>query len=431
MKRIVIATGIALSSLSVSAADLLSLYQQAQDSDPQILAARATRDAGYEVRPQAKAGLLPNISLSGDLSYQKQDILTSPSIDQNFSSSALALRVVQPLFRKDRSIAVDQADDQVAQADSEYNAAKQALMLRIAQAYFGVLAAQDSQTFAQTEKKAIARQLDQAQQRFDVGLVAITDVHEAQARFDLARANEITAENSLGNAWESLREIISTSPSSLSDMRLDVPLVAPQPASLDEWSTIAQKNNPTIRSASLAADIARKQIDVRYAGHYPSLDVVAALSRSRSGSTVVSDVNSGSIGLQLAVPLYSGGSVNSATRQARHLLTASQQGLDQQRRSVDRQVRNAYRGVQSNISRISALKAAQVSAQSALEATEAGFDVGTRTLVDVLNSQRDLFRAKRDFAQSRYDYVLNTLSLLQAAGTLTVEDMQRVNGWLN
>ena len=431
MRKTLLALGLGLASINAPAADLLQIYQQALASDPQIRAALASRDASYEARPLAKAGLLPNVSLNGDLTYQNQD-LVSPSVTANndFASHGVTLSVVQPLFRRDRLVALDQADDQVEQADAEYSAAQQGLILRVAQTYFGVLSAKDSLAFAEAEKKAIARQLDQAQERFDVGLVAITDVHEAQARYDQARANEISAVNAVDAAVEALREIVATASHQLDGLKTSVPLLPPQPGNIDEWSSTALQNNPAIQSARLSADIARKNIDRQDSGHYPSVDLVAALNRTRSESPIGTDVDSASIGVQLSVPIYSGGGVNASTRQARHQYSAAQEVLDQQRRAVDRQVRDAYRGIQTSISRVQALKATERSAMSALEATQAGFDAGTRTLVDVLNSQRDLFRAMRDHAQSRYDYVINTLSLMQAAGTLSEEDIQRVNTWL-
>lgn len=426
--------GALLLPLEANSADLLTLYQQATQTDPQVRAARATRDATREAKPQAMANLLPNVSASGDLSYQDQDVKSSPTrpagYQDDFSSNSLTLNVVQPLFYKDRMVALKQADDQVEQADADYENAQQGLILRVAQAYFNVLSAKDTLTFAQAEKKAISRQLDQAQERFDVGLVAITDVHEAQARFDQSRANEISAINEVDNAVEALREIVAEAGHDLDGLREDTPLVPPQPAGIDDWSSTAQQQNPRILSAKLATEIARKAIDIRRAGHYPTLDLVGSLNRTRSNATFGTDVDTATIGLQVMVPLYTGGAVDSATREAGYRFEAAQENLDAERRAVARQVRDAYRGIETSISRVQALKATEWSAQSALEATEAGFDAGTRTLVDVLNSQRDLFRAKRDYAQSRYDYVLNTLSLLQAAGTLSEEDVKRVDGWL-
>lgn len=427
-----LAVGLLLLSLDASAADLLSLYQKAAQHDPQILAARANREASKESEPLARANLLPNLSVSGNLNYTNQDVKKSAFAagQQTFTSNDVALNLVQPLFRKDRLVALDQAKDQVKQADSDYAVAEQGLIIRLAQAYFGVLSAQENLTFTLAEKKAIARQLDQAKERFEVGLVAITDVHEAQARYDESKANEISAYNAVDNALEVLREIVAQAPNALDDLKTGLPLVPPDPADIDEWAKTAQQHNPEIMSARLGVEIARKNIDAQRAGHYPTLDLVGSLDRARSNASVGTDSDTGTIGLQLAVPLYTGGGVKAATRQAAYQFQAAQEGLDQKRRAVARQVRDAYRGIQASISRVAALKATVRSAMSALEATEAGFEAGTRTLVDVLNSQSALFKARRDYAQSRYDYVVNTLSLLQAAGTLSEEDVRLVDAWL-
>jgi outer membrane protein len=430
MNSRIIAASLLLLSLDASAADLLSLYQQAAQHDPQILAARANREASKESEPLARSTLLPNLSASGKLDYSDQDVNKPTSYSGSYASNSLGLSLVQPLFRKDRLIGLEQAKDQVKQADADYAVAEHGLIIRLAQAYFGVLSAQETLTFTLAEKKAIARQLDQAKERFEVGLVAITDVHEAQARYDESKANEISAYNAVDNALEVLREIVSEAPNKLDDLKVDLPLVPPDPANIDDWAQTAQQHNPEIMSSRLGVEIARKNIDVKRAGHYPTLDLVGTLSRARSNATVGTDADSGTIGLQLAVPIYSGGGVNSATRQATYQFQAAQEGLDQKRRAVARQVRDAYRGIQASISRVAALKATVRSAMSALEATQAGFEAGTRTLVEVLNSQSALFKARRDYAQSRYDYVVNTLSLLQAAGTLSEEDVQRVDAWL-
>ena len=433
MKRIAVAIAFILGAAGVSAADLAAVYQLASQNDPELRAARATRDATLEVKPQARALLLPDLSLSGEARYNDQDAESSVSggtFDESFGSRAAQLRVVQPLYRKDRFVQLDQAEDQVAKAAVDYTSAEQDLILRVANAYFGVLSAQDTLAFAEAEKKAIERQLDQAKQRFEVGLIAITGVHEAQARFDQARADEILAQNALDNALEELVRITGERVDPLSGLRRDLPLNSPQPASLDEWGDTALQTNPGIVSAQYDTDIARKQIEFASAGHLPTLDLVGSYGLARSDASRGTDSDSAAIGVELAVPLYTGGGVSSRTREARFRYEAAQEVLEQRRRAVQTQVRNAYRGVESSISRVGALEATQVSARSALEATEAGFEVGTRTLVDVLNSQRDLFRARRDLAQSRYDYILNTLTLFQAAGTLQPTDVETVNGWL-
>ena len=410
--------------------DLLQLYQRAQQNDPQIRAARATRLAAGQAKPIARAGLLPNLSAGGNVDYNNRDV--KGGSDSSYTSRDAALSVTQPLYRRDRLIRLDQADDQIAQAEANLQLAEQALRLRVAQAYFGVLAAQDNLTFSEAEKEAIARQLDQAKRRFEVGLIAITGVHEAQARYDASRANVITVRNQLDNAFEVLREIVGGEVDNLLKLEDPIPLTMPVPADLGHWTQVALDNNPAVVAARYQLAVAREEIEVQRSGHYPSLDLVGSYGLSRNSFTGAgsSDVDSASIGVQLAVPLYAGGGVSAATTQARFNSEAARENLEQQQRSASRQVRDSYRGMEASISRVEALKAGTVSAASALEATQAGFDVGTRTLVDVLNAQSELFRSERDYAQSRYDYVLNLLLLKQAAGTVSGEDLAKVNAWL-
>ncbi len=433
IKRAVLAVAWSLAMGVVSAADLMEAYRLAGQYDPAMQAARATRDANREAEPIARAGLLPYLALTGEAAFVDRDIKDSVqgSSDESFTTGDAALQLIQPLYRKDRLVELEQAKDLVEQADFDLSTAEQDLILRVAGAYFGVLSARDTLTFTNAQKRAIERQLDQARQRFDVGLIAITGVHEAQARYDQARADEISAQNALDNAIEALLEITRDPVLPLAELARDIPLNRPEPASLDEWSETALRNNPSIQSARLNAEIARKQIELQDAGDSPAVDLVGAYSVARSDSDVGTDVNTGTIGVQLNLPLYTGGGVQAATRQARFQYRAALDLLEQRRRAVQTQVRDAYRGVESSISRVEALAATVVSAQSALEATEAGFEVGTRTMVDVLDSQRDLYRAKRDYALARYDYIVNTLSLFQAAGTVAPADIETVNAWLN
>ena len=418
-----------LTSLNASANDVWTAYQQAKTHDPQLRIAQANRAAQGETLPQAQAALKPSITLSGQIGYQRQH--TGLAGTDNYANNTIALNLTQPIYRRAAQIALEQVNKQLTQTDINYQATEQALIVRTAQAYFGVLAAQDELSFAQREKTAIARQQDQAQQRFDVGLVAITDVHEVQARYDQASANQLSAENALDNAREILREITHQQPEQLARLTQQIHLTMPEPASLNTWSERAQQQNLGIQSANIAVAIARDNIAIQESERYPTIDLAATLSRADSQAQNGTDINTSRIGLQMSVPLYLGGSLASRIQQARYQHQAIQEQLNQQQRAVDRQVRTAYRGIQTSIGRVNALQATQTSAQSALEATQAGFEAGTRTLVDVLNSQRDLYRAKRDYAQSRYNYVLNTLSLYQATGTLSEDKLQSVNAWLD
>ncbi len=425
--------------LPVYALDLVQTYELALQNDPQLQVMRAERDSVRESRPQALAQLRPTLSVSGDATrtYSKVKSSSSSMTYTTYSTgkstsdkTVFSLNLNQPLYRKDYWIQLQQSDNQIAQAEANYETERQNLIMRIAQAYFDVLSAQDTLGFSHAEKKAILRQLEQAQQQFDVGLIAVTSVHEARAAYDKARADEILAENELDDAWEALHEIIGDSEKRLARLTADLPLSRPVPDSIDQWSETALQQNPKLVALSSATAVARQNIELQRAGHYPTLAIVGSHTISRSSAVRASDSDTSTIGLQLNVPLYLGGGTTSRTRQARFDFEKAQQNLDRERRAVKRQVRDAYRGVVSSISRVEALKATTISAKSALEATEAGQEVGTRTMVDVLTEQRNLYRARRDYSFVRYDYILNGLRLKQAAGSLSRADLEKITPWL-
>lgn len=419
----------------VHALDLLETYDLGRQSDPQLRASRSALESMREARPQALARLLPTLSAGGSLKRTHQNARGAGfsfggAGDDLYNQTGLTLSLSQPIYRRDYWVQLQQSDNQIAQAEAEYVAEEQDLVMRIAQAYFDVLAAQDTLSFARAEQAAIQRQLEQAKQRFDVGLIAVTDVHEAQAAFDNARANVIQAENELDDAWEALHEIVGDTEKAMALLASDLPLNPPEPQAIDQWSEVAVQQNPRLVALRCATEVARQNIQLQRAGHHPSLELVSDYAINRTSASGRSDSDVGSIGLQLNVPLFSGGGVVSRTRQARHDFDNARENLDKQRRAVKRQVRDAYRGVVSSISRVKALKAATLSAKSALDATEAGFEVGTRTMVDVLVEQRNLYRARRDYSLARYEYILNSLRLKQAAGSLSRQDLESLNAWL-
>ena len=424
---------------SVYALDIVQIYDMGLQSDPQLRASRAARDSTRETRPQALAQLRPTLSAATDYEYAKLNTKGTGTAlfagggagDDSFHRGAYSLNLSQPIYRRDYWVQLQQSDNQVAQADAAYLAEEQDLVMRIAQAYFDVLAAQDTLGFSNAEKAAIQRQLDQAQQRFDVGLIAITDVHEAQAAFDNSRANVIQAENELDNAWEALHEIIGDSEKELAPLMSELPLNPPEPQVIDQWSETALQQNPGLVALRRETEVARQNIELQRSGHYPTVELVGSHVLNRTAASGVSDRDTSIIGLQLNLPLYSGGGVTSRTRQAHYDFENAKENLDKERRAVKRQVRDAYRGMVSSISRVEALKATTISAKSALDATEAGFEVGTRTMVDVLAEQRNLYRARRDYSVARYEYILNGLRLKQASGGLTREILEKkVNPWL-
>lgn len=455
----VLAAGVALClPLAAHGADLTEIYHRALRSDPQLREAEATRSAALEAKPQALGALLPQLSGTGGYTHDDLESISQfPSTDTNGDpvvvplstrartySTTWSVQLRQTLFRWDQFATLRQADARTAQAEVDFRAAQQDVIVRTAGAYFNVLAARDTLDAAQASSEAIVRQLEQAEKRFEVGLIAITDVEEARAAADQARATVIASKRTLATARDQLREVTGDSFDELARPGDDMPLVSPDPASEDQWVKAALDQNLALSSARIGADIARDAISIARSGHLPTLDLVARRSGTQnSGDTTYFDpAGAGSlfgadssnkdkqVGLQLTVPIYSGGATQSRVREAVYLHRAARERLERVARATERGTRDAYLGVITEISRVSALKQAVESSRTALAATEAGYDVGTRTAVDVLLSRQRLFDAQTSYARSRYDYVLNVLTLEQQAGTLDESRLARVNAWL-
>lgn len=429
--------GVLLTPLA-RAEDLLAVYHQAEQNDAQLQAAAAARDAAHELKPQALSFVLPNIQ--GKAETDKNTLRTDssstfpPSGRENFNSHYWQVQMVQPLFNWQLLAGLGQADALVRQANNQYAYAEQELMLRTANRYFAVLAANDSLAFAEAEKAAIGRQLAQAKQRFEVGLIAITDIHDAQARYDLTVAQENDSLRQVSFSREALREVTGTGYENLMPLVEKLPLEPPAGADVETWVKQGVEQNPLVLAATEASNAARKEIERQRAGHLPTVDATATyLNSSYNGSRQGSgyDGEDTIYGLQLKLPIFEGGRTSSLVRQAQKQFLESQQRLEQQRRATVRDTRDAYFGVNVSISQVKALMQALVSNQSALEATELGYRVGTRTSVDVLDAERQLYGAKRDLAAARYSYVLSVLRLEQAAGQLSQDDLARVNSWLD
>jgi len=459
--RILAACGFSLFAGALQAADLLSVYERALQNDPQIREADANRLASRESKPQAVAALLPQFNASGQYSKDEQTVgqTTLINSDPNDENSPLVpatisrdanghtreydLTLRQTLFRWDQWAALRRADAEVAQAEADYQAAQQDLILRTSQRYFDVLAAQDTVDAAQATLEAFSRQLEQADKRFEVGLIAITDVQEARAAHDQAAASVIQAKRALATAQELLRELTGESFDSLAGPIDDLPLEAPSPADEEQWVTSALDQNLRVISARLATDIAKQDVTVARSGHLPSFDIVARRDDqnfdgdqvSRAGDTATpapadQSQKTDSIGIQVTVPIYSGGATSSRVRQRVYLHRAARERLERTNRETERAARDAYLGVLSEMSRVRASKQALESSRTALQATEAGFEVGTRTTVDVLQSRRQLFDAQTTYSRSRYDYILNVLNLQLATGTLDRTDLEKINAFL-
>lgn len=425
--RLVLAGIIAvLCGSPAGAEDLLQVYRQALDSDPTLKAAAASREAAQETKPQARALLLPSVGVAADQGYSF-GISGSPTGQSSFGSHNYAISLTQPIYNRGSQVRQRLAGAVVEQSDVDFHNAQNDLILRLSQGYFGVLAALDNLTYATAAKNAFARQLEQANRRFEVGLATITDVYDAQARFDAAVSVEIDYINKLADAREFLRQLTGQDYAQLNLLSERMPLALPQPNDPEEWVRMALENNLRLRSAGYGVDQARENIDLQKAGHYPKLDL--GLSRVNLDNSVT-DTTSSQVNLQLTIPLYSGGAVSSQARQAAYNYEAARQSLENLQRDTIRTVRNAYRGQEAAISQIKALDQTRVSTRSALEANQAGYEVGTRTIVDVLNAERDVYLAEANYAQARYSYIANFLILRQAAGQLSEADLTEINGWL-
>lgn len=438
MKRFALATLLVtgLVSNSLQAEDLIDVFNMALKSDPALLAEAASLRATEELDDQALANFLPKIDLGASTGKEWLD-RSSENFggDAEYNTHRYGLSLVQPLYRQQNYIVSKQADIAIEGAIASYKAVEQDLIVRVAQRYFEVLGREDDLTFADAEREAIAKQLEQTQQRFDVGMATITDVTESQAAYDIANASVIEAENALANSRESLREVAGKYLTELEALKTDSPLMMPDPVDSQQWTETALKQNPNLLVATTNVSNAKENIRLQKSGHSPSLDLVAQKNYSSQSDSIgvasgYSKTHQDEISLQFNLPIYQGGSVSSKTRQAEHQLSQAMQNEEAQRRSVTRLTRESYNGVISGVSRVKALKQAVISSEKALESTEAGYEVGTRTTVDVLNVRRNLFSARRDYSRARYTYIVNTLRLKQAAGIVSIEDVQQINTWL-
>ena len=454
---LMLALAMAGASAQLHAEDLMQIYLQAREADPSLAIADATKNAVGENVPEARAALLPQIAAS--LNYTHDDggsksvfaqpdsagnlVLIPESVTTRDRSRQAQGTLTQSIFNWGNISRLRSARQTAAASVSDYDAALQDLLVRTASAYFNVLTQEDQLTFAQANEKALARQLDQAEQRYQVGLSAITDVHNARANHDSSVAQVITAQNNLDTAREAVSQIIGKDFGDLKKLREQVQLSKPDPADIASWVDTAVKQNPTLASRQHSLDAAQINISTQRSGHLPTLS--ASLVRTDTpawGSSTIGTAGgsfgspdsglraSTTIGVTLNVPIFSGGLVHAQARQAVFQRDAAQDQFELQRRTVVAGTRNAYRAVIAGISEVEATKQAVVSAQSSLEATQAGFEVGTRTIVDVLLAQQTLFQAQSAYSQARHAFVISGLQLKQAAGVIDVKDLEAVNAML-
>lgn len=422
-----------------SKTDLVTVYQEAAKNNADIAAARADYQARREVVPQARAGLLPNLSAGANYGDTRTE-LDSPSATISRSGLVYQANLSQPLFRADRWFQLQAAEATSEQAALELSATEQNLILQSAETYFAVLRAQDNLASTKAEEAAFKRQLDQANERFDVGLSDKTDVLEAQAGFDTARANRLLAERAVDDAFEALVTLTHRDYVAVEGIVHTLPVLAPTPNDAKSWVDTAAAQNLNLQASLYAVTAAEENLRQRKAGHAPTLDAVASYQQGDNDSLGFTnsgglprysgDVSQRSIGLQLNIPLYSGGLTSSQVREAYQRLGQTEQLRESLRRQVVQNTRNLFRAVNTDVETVQARRQSIISNQSALEATEIGYQVGTRNIVDVLDAQRQLYSAVRNYNDARYDYILNNLRLKQAAGTLSPADLDALGSFL-
>ena len=439
--------------LNVQAADqeynLLEVYNLALRNDAQLSAAQFAMKATQEVVPQSRANLLPTIGLSANTQYTKSDSKTNgPSIDDNYSSHGWGATLNQELFNMNRWYNYNLAKAQSTKAEADFANEQQQLILRVSEAYFNVLRAEDTTTTAKAQEKAVQQQLDQARERFNVGLIAETDVLEAQAAYDNARVARIQSDNQVSVAYENLRTIVNHDITAISRLEKTMPVAAPMPANSEEWVNTAIKSNLSLQAAREGLNASEEGVRASKANHAPTVSAFASYNYSNSNSssanrptdqinpdTGLPYVTNGAgnqsvVGVRFDLPIFTGGATTSAVRQASYQLDQAQQTFDGQIRQVSSSTRNLFRTVNSDMERVQARCQGITSSESALRATQSGYEVGTRNITDVLDAQQKLYSAAGDYLNARYDFIVNTLQLKQSAGTLSPQDLTDLNEWM-
>jgi outer membrane protein len=419
----------------------MSVFREALVQDPVYAAQRSAYQATKERLVQARSLLLPSVNAQGNVGYNSLDTQLSGTGAGSFSSFegsrnyevfGAGVNVTQPLFRRQNNVAYEQSGIQVTQAESQVAFAGQDLMVRVAQAYFDVLLAEYELVTVEAQKAAIAEQLAQAKRNFEVGTATITDTYDAQARYDLIVATELATRNDIEVRRRSLQQIMGRNPGGLNFLTVPVTLNPPAPNDMEKWVEAAYANNPQVRVAKANLDIATKEVDRNRFAHYPTIDAVGSLTYNSQGGTsfgnsISQDVRTAAIGVQLAVPLYSGGAISARVREAIANRTKAEQDLENARRTIAQATRQAFLAVNTGLSQINALQQAVNSNKLSVEASKLGQEVGVRTEVDVLNAQQLLFEAQRDLARAYYNAILSQLRLKASVGRLTEVDLENVN----
>jgi len=431
-----LAPGALLISTALQAASLDEIYNLAVINDPQLGAAKAGFMARSEVVNQSRAGLLPSISLSANTSQNKRTILTSTFPAENYNDNGWQAVLRQPVFRLSNWFQFQQSKNIEAQAQAQFTAEQQELIYRVADSYLNILEAQDRWSAANAEREAVQRQLEQVQQRFDVGLVAITDVLESTAAYDSSTVNVIEAEGAQAVTFESLLRLTGQAFFEVAGLSPEFPVAYPEPRDEEAWVMAAVRQNYSLVAAREGVNAAERELQAARSGHLPTLDAQVAYNRNNSGSigffgSSGTESEQQSMALQLNVPLYSGGATRSRAKQAGYLLEQAQRNFDLTQRTVVENTRTLYSALNTDVARVTARLRGIESSQSALDATQTGYEVGTRNIVDVLLAQQRLFQAQFQYASARYRYIKDTLRLKQAVGTLSPDDIADLNRYLS
>lgn len=436
VSRFLLLTGLCLSQAAFSASQsLVDIYQEAKANDPVLASAGSANQAAQEVIEQAKAAYRPSVNLTAGASASRTDLRITGSQNplrggrHNFEGYQTRLEARQPIFRKENLERIDQSKVQVSIADKQYHLAQQDLMLRTTQAYFEVLLAQDRTILIDAQKKAIQSQLQQAKATFEVGSATITDVNEAQARYDLVVAQELSAQNDVEIAKRTLQAITGKLPEHLASVRQDIQ-IAPTLKPMQDWQNVANASNLNIQIQQETVQFSEKEIEIARAGHYPTVDAVASYldSYSNGGQNGFGgDLTNATIGVELSMPLYQGGAVTSRIRQAAYTRQKALDDLQNAFRQTSLETQRAYLNLNTSIAQVKALEQALKSTQSQLDSTQLGYEVGVRNSVDVLNAQQLYYSANRDLLQARYNYLVNIIRLKTASGIVSEADLQDID----
>jgi outer membrane protein len=409
------------------AQSLVELYQAARGFDASYQSAQAQYQASVAKAAQARAGVLPTVNLSAGANRTSQEAL--PASERAFGSQTATLSASQPLYRPANVASYSQGEKQIDQAQAQLQLAEQDLIVRVSQAYFDVLAAQDSLAFVQRQKEAVAEQLASAKRNFEVGTATITDTREAQARFDLVVAQELAADNDVRIKTVALTQLVGLPQASPQPLNSPA-LPALEPSDVEQWVNTAEQSHPGIRQQAAALEVAKLETEKAQAGNRPTVDLTGSYSAINNNGTTTSTndarVNQATVGVSLNWPLFAGFSIQNRVKETLALEDKARSDLDATKRTVLQSTRTAYFGVQSGMAQVKALQAAEASSQSALDANKLGYQVGVRINIDVLNSQSQLFDTKAKLAKARYDVLVGGLKLRQAAGTLQAQDLQAI-----